>query len=231
MKTILLCLTFTTATLAGSAASVPSFDGTWQWRFTMPDGTEVNPKLKLKQDGTNLTGISSLRSGTETAITNGLVRGEELQFEVVRERNGATVVTRYAGKRDGDLIHGQVESNWSGESRSYPWEAHRLAGIEGTWKWFTYFGERRFETKVTLKLAGDKLSGTMPGRDGPPTEIKNATFKDGEVSFDVERGRGDFKSFQKFEGTLDHDSITGTIETTFGTGEPRIADWDARRAD
>src|SRR5206468_169087 len=122
-------------------------DGTWQWHFTMPDGTELQPKLKLKQHGTNLTGSSSVRAGTDITITNGVIDGDELRFEVVRRHHEATVTTRYTGRRDGDVIRGKVESNWTGESQSYPWEARRLAGIDGSWKWDSFFGERRFESK------------------------------------------------------------------------------------
>jgi hypothetical protein len=217
--------------LAESPTNSPTLTGTWQWHLTMPDGTEVHPKLRLKQDGTQLTGTSSIRLGTETAITNGTVQGSELRFDVVRQHNGITVITRYSGRREDKVIRGQVESNWSGEPKTYPWEAHQLSGIEGTWKWYTFFGERRFESKATLKLDGDKLTGTMPGRDGRTTAITNGTFSSGEVFFELERGRDDFRFHSKFQGKLEGDSITGTIETTFGSGEPRTADWNATRAD
>jgi hypothetical protein len=164
------------------------------------------------------------------AITNGAVNGDEFHFDVVRRYNDTAVTTRYTGRRDGDVIRGKVESNWTGEPQSYPWEARRLAGIDGTWKWFSFFGERRFESKITLSLEGDKLTGLMPGRDGRSTAITNSSFKDGEIYFEVERSRGDFKFFQKYQGKLDGDSIKGTIETSFG-GNPRTVDWDARRED
>ena len=230
MKRMALLALLAMPALADDAPKVSTLDGTWLWHFTMPDGTEVHPKLKLKQDGTNLTGSSSVRSGSETAITNGVVNGEDLQLEVIRDRGEARVITRYSGKRDGDVIHGKVESNWNGEFQSYPWEAHRAAGIDGTWKWFNFFGERRFESKLTLKLDGDKLTGHLAGRDGRSTEIKDASFKDGEVSFEADRGRDDFKFTQKFKGKLEGDTIKGTIDSTFG-GNPRTVDWDAHRAD
>jgi hypothetical protein len=228
LSTFLGALIFATV----AHATTNTFDGSWQWHFSMPDGTEVHPKLKLKQDGTTLSGTSILRGGTETQITNGVVNGDDVRFEVVRERNGARAVTRYSGKRDGDIIRGKVESNWTGEFTSYAWEARRAAGIDGTWKWTSYFGDRPIDSSVTLKLEGDKLTGSMPGfRRGRPTPIKNATFKDGELYFEIERGRDEFKSFSKYEGKLEGDTIKGTIETTINNGEPREVDWDANRAD
>ncbi len=228
MKHSLLFLWLAASAFAQGGTNLATFNGTWQWRFTMPDGTELHPKLKLKQDGARLTGSSTVRPGTEIAITNGVITGDDLQFEVVRARHETTITTRYAGKREGDVIRGKVESNWSGEPRSYPWEARRLSGIEGTWKWTSTFAGRRFESKITLQLDGDNLTGTMPERGGRPSVIKNASFKEGEIYFEVERGRGDFKYSQTYQGKLAGDAIQGTIESTFG-GTPRTVEWNAQR--
>jgi hypothetical protein len=230
MKASLLLLAVAGLTLPLFAAP-DSVTGTWRWKFTMPDGTEVEPKLKLQQDGSQLTGTSALRAGTETSITNGSVQGDEIRFEVVRERNGVAAVTRYSGKREFDVIRGKVESNWSGEFTAYDWLAQRASGIDGTWKWTNWFGDRAFESRVTLKLEGEKLTGSMPGfRGGRASSIKNGTFKEGEIYFEVERGRGDFRSVSKYIGKLEEEMIVGTIESTFGS-TPRTNDWDAVRAD
>src|SRR5262245_58350043 len=109
MRTLLAFLLFL-GVAAFTSAATNTFDGAWQWQFKMPDGTEGRPKLKLKQDGANLTGTSIVRGGTETHITNGVVNGDSVQFEVRRERNGILAITRYSGKRDGDIIRGKVES-------------------------------------------------------------------------------------------------------------------------
>ena len=236
MKTSFFLLLLVSAWAAGAADNFsvpPTFTGNWHWKFTMPDGTEVSPRVKLIQENDKVTGTSRVRSGTEAAITNGVVSGDTVSFEVVRRQHGDTITTRYTGKRDRNLIHGQVESNWAGESRTYPWEAHRQAGIEGTWKWTLEFRGRKFDSRVTLKLDGDKLTGSMPpfGRETRPSEIKNASYKDGEVAFEVDRGRGEFRAHSKFQGKLDGDTIKGTLETKFGEGEPREEDWDAKRVE
>ncbi|HXI51105.1 MAG TPA: hypothetical protein VNH84_06360 [Candidatus Saccharimonadales bacterium] len=218
---------------ADDASVAPTFTGSWHWKFAMPDGTEVNPTLKLTQQGATVTGTSRIRSGTETEITNGVVNGDSVSFEVVRELHGERLVTRYTGKRLGNIIRGNVESSWAGEARTYPWEAKRQAGIEGTWKWTTEFRGRKFESRVTLKYDAGKLTGSMPGigRDARPTEIKNGTYDEGEVTFEVDRGRGEFKFHSKFQGKLEGDTVKGTIETTFGEAEPRDDDWNATRVE
>src|SRR5207244_7498049 len=60
----------------------PIFTGNWSWNFTMPDRTAVRPKVKLVQDGDKVTGTSSLRPGTEIAITNGVLQDKVVTFEV-----------------------------------------------------------------------------------------------------------------------------------------------------
>src|SRR5262245_42020489 len=59
----------------------------------------------------------------------------------------------------------------------------------GTWKWSVTFNDQSREMTLKLKLEGDKLTGTMPGRNNQETAIEDATFKDGEVAFSVTRER------------------------------------------
>ena len=226
--------------LCASAGAVPgadeqpavSFAGTWRWTFTMPDGTTVKPRLKLKQAGEKLTGKSSLRTGSETEISEGRVEGEVIRFQVVRDNFGEPVVTKYTGRLTGKTITGKVESNWNGEVQTYDWVAERAhEGAEGTWKWSIPFGDRKIDSRVTLKQDGEKLTGKMPGfRGSPEIEVKHGKFKDGEVSFEVEFGRDETKFVSKYRGKQDGDTIKGTIESNFG-GSERTIDWHATRGD
>jgi hypothetical protein len=99
----------------------------------------------------------------------------------------------------------------------------------GTWKWEMTFKDQKREQTLKLKLEGDKLTGTMPGRkDGQETKIEDGKFKDGEVSFTVTRERGDTKIVTKYKGKLSGDTIKGTIESDRG-GETQKRDWEAKR--
>ena len=66
----------------------------------------------LKVDGITLTGTVTApmggRSGgaaTPIAITNGKVRGNTINFDVVRDFAGKPAATRYAGTVSGDTMH------------------------------------------------------------------------------------------------------------------------------
>lgn len=100
----------------------------------------------------------------------------------------------------------------------------------GTWKWSTPGrNQQTREVSVTLKLEGDKLTGTLPGRDGKEVAIEEGTFKDDQVSFSVTREREGRKFVQKFSGKVSGDTIKGKIEFG-GEGKTNSRDWEAKRS-
>ena len=104
----------------------------------------------------------------------------------------------------------------------------KKADPTGTWKWSVTFNNQTFEPTLKLKLEGDKLSGTMSGRDSQETAIDDAKFKDGEVSFSVTRERNGQKRTTKYKGKLDGDTIKGKAESE-RDGQTNSRDWEAKR--
>lgn len=98
----------------------------------------------------------------------------------------------------------------------------------GTWKWSVTANNQTFEPTLKLKLEGDKLSGTMSGRNNQETAIDDAKFKDGEVSFSVTRERNGQKRTTKYKGKLDGDTIKGKSESE-RDGQTNSRDWEAKR--
>lgn len=98
----------------------------------------------------------------------------------------------------------------------------------GTWKWSTTFNNNTVERTLKLKLDGDKLTGTMLGRDNQETAIDDAKFKDGEVSFKVTRERNGQKFTTSYNGKLSGDTIKGKSESE-RDGKKQSRDWDAKR--
>src|SRR3989442_1684633 len=136
-------------------------DGTWRWIFTMPDGATSRPKLILATENGKLTGTTSFRPGTETPITNAVLQGDAVSFQVIRERDGQEIVTTYTGTWNGKIIKGKVESNWAGAPQSYDWEAQRAhEGAEGVWQWTVALRGGKFEARVELEQDGESLTGT-----------------------------------------------------------------------
>jgi len=102
------------------------------------------------------------------------------------------------------------------------------ADPSGTWKWSTTFNNQTRERTLKLKLDGDKLSGTMLGRDDKEIAIDDGKFKDGEVSFSYTRERNGTKFTTKYKGKLDGDTIKGESETE-RNGQNMKRDWEAKR--
>jgi len=98
----------------------------------------------------------------------------------------------------------------------------------GTWKWSVTFNDQTREMSLKLKLDGDKLTGSIPGRNNTETAIENGTFKDGQVSFSVTRERNNQKVTSKYSGKLDGDTIKGKIEGE-RNGQATSRDWEAKR--
>jgi hypothetical protein len=98
----------------------------------------------------------------------------------------------------------------------------------GTWKWSVTFNDQTREMSLKLKLEGDKLTGTMPGRDNTETAIENGTFKDGQIAFSVTRERNNQKFTTKYSGKLEGDTITGKSESE-RNGQTQSRDWVAKR--
>lgn len=99
--------------------------GTWKWEFTRDNGEKMEFSLKFKEENQKLTGVSISPNGSETEIAEGKTKDNEISFKVSRERDGRTIVAKFQGKIEGDTITGKIQSDFSGEDRTYDWLAKR----------------------------------------------------------------------------------------------------------
>lgn len=225
---------------AAEQASRSPLQGMWQWKFTMPDGGEISPRVSFKTKDGKLTGASRFRSGSEAPLSNIVLNGNEVSFDVVRKYEGEIVTTHYSGKLSGDAIKGKITSKSNGEEQSYVWEARRLIGVEGSWRlYLDYGGEWPSESRLTLHQEGEKITGKLKSNFGGDSDIHRGKFKDGKIYFEVERGArgGGEKSTNRYHGRFTNDAMVGTVEMNRfgrgggGGGGRQTNDWDALRAD
>jgi hypothetical protein len=100
----------------------------------------------------------------------------------------------------------------------------------GTWKWKATIKGHEIESTLVLSYKDAKLSGTIDNRAGK-TEIKNASFSNGDVSFTVEREFRRKKFSTQYKGRLEGNAINGTIMTTGGKDDQSgSAEWHATRS-
>ena len=77
-------------------------------------------------------------------------------------------------------------------------------------------------------MDGDKLTGAMVGRDGNETPIQDGKYKDGELSFNVEREFNGNKVTIKYTGKVSGDTLKGKSEREVN-GEIRKREFEAKR--
>src|SRR3954449_322903 len=86
------------------------------------------------------------------------------------------------------------------------------ADVTGTWKWTVERDGNTIETTLKLKQDGEKLTGTISGRQGGETDIEQGKVKDDAVSFKVTREFGGNKVAVTYQGKLSGDSIKGEMK-------------------
>ena len=97
----------------------------------------------------------------------------------------------------------------------------------GTWKYTADVNGQSIDVTIKLKLDGDKLTGTL-NAGGTETKIEDAKYKDGEVSFKVERERNGNKFTIKYTGKVSGDTLKGKSEAEVN-GEVRTREFEAKR--
>jgi hypothetical protein len=104
------------------------------------------------------------------------------------------------------------------------------AKATGTWKWErTNQNGDKIEVTLKLKQEGDKLTGTITGRNNTETDIKDGKLKGDEVTFTVEREFNGNKIVQKYTAKIDGDTIKGKIETE-RDGQVNTREFEGKRA-
>ena len=84
------------------------------------------------------------------------------------------------------------------------------------------------ETTFKLKAEGEKLTGTISGRNND-TAIEEGAVKGDEVSFKVTREFNGNKMVSKYSGKLTADAITGKTEYKDREGKDQSRDWTAKK--
>lgn len=97
MRKLLMSLVLTAIVALAADAT-----GTWKATMETPNGSR-DVVLKLKADGSALTGTISGRSG-DTAIENGKVDGDNVSFTVTRKMQDREMKTDYKGTMSGDSM-------------------------------------------------------------------------------------------------------------------------------
>ena len=107
----------------GSSVQTIDISGTWNAQTTSVLGT-ARQSITFKQASDRFTGQMITSEGKRELITDGKITGDQVQFNVMRQRaDGQTVLVLYRGKITGKQMAGTFVG-WSG--RTVNWIAtHR----------------------------------------------------------------------------------------------------------
>jgi len=121
MKTRIVTSVFAVALLTTLNLFAENVTGTWKGSYPGQDGQTRESTFVLKAEGEKLTGTVSSRRG-ESEIKDGTIKGDDINFSVVRNLGGNDVIVKYKGKVVGDAIQFKVEAG----ERSYEMTAKRV---------------------------------------------------------------------------------------------------------
>jgi hypothetical protein len=102
------------------------------------------------------------------------------------------------------------------------------ANPTGTWKWSVNFGGNEMERILKLKLEGDKLTGTLSGGPAGDAKIEDAKYKDGEVTFKIQREFNGQKFTIHYSAKVSGDTLKGKTEID-RDGEKLTREFEAKR--
>jgi hypothetical protein len=98
----------------------------------------------------------------------------------------------------------------------------------GTWKYTADVNGQSFEVTIKLKLDGDKLTGTVTVAD-MESKIEDAKYKDGKVSFTVNRENNGNKIVLKYDGTIKGDTFKGKRDLELNGEKTNTREIEAKR--
>src|SRR5262249_53056532 len=98
----------------------------------------------------------------------------------------------------------------------------------GTWKYTAEVNGQSIDVTIKLKLDGDKLTGSVSVLD-TETKIEDAKYKDGEVSFTVNREANGNKFTIKYKGKIMGDTFKGKRELE-RDGQTNTREFEAKRS-
>jgi hypothetical protein len=106
--------------------------------------------------------------------------------------------------------------------------ADAKADPAGTWKCEYEIGGQKREATLVIKKDGDKFTGTMTYQDKQEAKLSDLKFKDGELTFSVERKVNDMTFHVEYKLKVESDKIKGKASVDAG-GEKREFDVEGKR--
>ena len=192
----LLILTFLLGSIVALAQGTPDVTGTYEGTVKMPNGQEGKVSLELKTEGGKITGRAT--HGPRTIdITEAKMENGTLTLHFDKDH-------AFVGKLDGDKLVGEINDG----PQKIPLELKKVTpaaaaapatpaaaaapaafNLNGQWEGVADAQGQPFPFLLTLKVEGDKVTGTSSSQLGDSV-VKDGSWKDGKLAFQLEGQNG-----------------------------------------
>jgi len=194
--------------------------GLWKITLTLQAGQNLQPTLRLKQEGQQWTGGYLGTTGKELPLQDLKFKDGALSFRIVDVIDEDKVPFEYVGKLKGENIDGTAKLGEGKDSITLKFQAHKIqtstVNLAGTWKLKVPFkqGGTTFEPTLKLTQEGNSFAGTYQGEQGE-TKIADGLIFGEEFSFEVLRERDGKRYRLKYQGRVKGESIRGFVDYDF----------------
>jgi hypothetical protein len=207
------------------AAGAAEVSGTWKLTVTTKDST-ADVTLKLKQDGEKVSGTVTGQEGKEYPIQDGMLKGNDLQFTVMAEHNGAPARYTIKAVLNGDSLKGTAEVE--GETHNFTGTRQAAApadSLTGAWNLTVEAPNQTYHPTVTFAQDGEKLAGTFKTEEGTETKVMEGSLKGDAISFAVDLTLNGRDLHLVFTGTRNAKGLKGDLHV----GDMTVT-WSGERA-
>jgi len=194
--------------------------GLWKITLTLQAGQNLQPTLRLKQEGQQWSGGYLGTTGKELPLQVLKFKDGELSFRIVDVIEEDKVPFEYVGKLKGETINGSVKLGTGKDTVTLKFQAHKIqastVNLAGTWKLKVPFkqGGTTFEPTLKLTQEGNSFTGTYQGEQGE-TKIADGLIFGEEFSFEVLREREGKRYRLKYQGKVKGETIKGFADYDF----------------
>jgi len=178
----------------GCAFAQETLSGKYEGTAKVSGSADLQIILELKNEGGKVSG--QLTNGaTTTAVTDGSFMDGKLSLKLGEAAKDGSLTAKVEGdKLTGDWVSGSQKrtielKKASSVAAVASAPAATTVNLNGTWEAVADANGQPFPFVLTLKVEGEKVSGTSSSQLGE-TNISTGTWKDGRLSFQLESASG-----------------------------------------
>jgi hypothetical protein len=211
------------ASFTGKRKAVPALAG--EWDFVVKTTNQDYPgSATIRKSGDGYEGDYFYTPGTSVPMKDLGLKDGTVQFSIMVPMSPDPLKVDFKGALKDDSIAGDATSTYGPSPFTAKRKATASVDLSGAWAMEIKAPNQTFTPTLTLKQSGSEITGTMEGPRGP-AELKEGSFKDGELHFIISFNGQDNQEFKlTVAGKLDGEKLVGQVTSPMGS-----IPWSAER--